>query len=117
VIELYNDYFDEKVIRKYLELKSKLGNNLIKIEGDRANKNIVAYVYKKVEVEGVKILSLEDLIKESLSSIHGISFEVKGNDIIIKVETLRPEIYEEISVALYEIEKKLGIKLNVSYIT
>ena len=117
MIELYNDDFDEKVARKYLELRSKLGNNLIKVEGDRISKSITAYVYKKVEIEGIKLLSVEDLIKESLSSVSGISFEIKGKDVVIKVETLRPEIYEEISVTLYEIEKRLGIKLNVSYIT
>jgi len=117
MIELYNDEFDEEVVRKYLEIKKGLGNNLIKVEGDRVNKNIVVYVYRKIELDKVKVLSVEDLINETLSSFSSISFKVENNNVLIKVETLRPEICEEISVALYEIEKKLNIKLNVIYTT
>lgn len=117
MIELYNDEFDEEVARKYFEIKSRLGNNLIKVEGDRIRKDIIVYVRRKISIDKVKVLSIEDLINDILSSFSGISFKVEDNNVTIKVETHRPEIYEEITVALYEIEKKLNIKLNVIYTT
>ncbi|BFH72128.1 hypothetical protein SJAV_00720 [Sulfurisphaera javensis] len=117
MIELYNNPFDEEVARKFLELKEKLKDNLIKLEGDRIRKEINVFVYNKVEIKDVRVFSVAELIKEELSSISGIYFEINGNNVKIKVETLRPEVYEEISVKIYEIEKRVGIKLNVEYLT
>lgn len=117
MIELCNSKFDEKVASLFLTLRSSLGNNLIKVEGERVNQKIKIYVYKKIDLHDIEILSVEDLIKEALSSIPGINFQIDHNNITIKVETLNPTVYEEISVKLYEIERTVGIKLNVTYLT
>lgn len=115
MIELYNSPFDEKVVNLFLVLKDKLKGNLIKVEGDRISQSIKVYVYKKVNIQGATILSLEDIINETLSSINGITYSLQGNKVIVKVNTLRPDIYEEVTVRIYELEKKLGIKLDIEF--
>lgn len=115
MIELYNSPFDAKVANLFLKLKEQLKDNLIKVEGDRNFQIIKVYVYKKVNIEGVALVTIEDMIKETLSSIDGITYNLQGNKVIIKVNTLKPDIYEEITVKVYELEKKFRIKLDVEF--
>lgn len=115
MIELYNSPFDEEVAKLFLKLREELKDNLIKVEGDKTSRSIKVYVYKKVIIEGVEVFSLEEMIKEILSSIAGITFSIQGNKVKVNVNTLRPDVYEEVTVKIYEIEKNFGIKLDVEF--
>lgn len=92
MMELYNDNLDKTDAKTFLELKNKLDNNLIKVKGDKNNNKIIALVYNKVELKRIDVYLLEELVNEALSSFSGISYELKGNDLVIKVETSKPDI-------------------------
>lgn len=117
MLRLENNDFTELVARKFLELREKLKDNLIEVVAYEESGKIVAYVKERVEIEGVEVKDLRSLIKDKLSGIQGVKITLNGYNLTCYVSSSAPvNVYEEVTVRVYEIEKELGIKLNVNFI-
>lgn len=110
-MELRNDEKTYSLVLKFIELREKLGDNLIKVKFDE-NKFVV-YVKEKVVIEGVEVKSLKDVLKESLLNLRGVKeVEIEDSHVKIYVSQIYPELFELVSVTIYEIEKEFGEKIE-----
>lgn len=116
MIILQNNEFNEVIVKKFLQLREKLSENLIEILGDEQSGKILVYVKDYVQLEGVEVKDIKSLIKDKLSDVKGVDLMIEGYNVTCIISNSAPaNVYEEITVRLYEIEKELGIKLNVIF--
>ncbi|BCU71444.1 hypothetical protein [Stygiolobus caldivivus] len=110
-MELRNNDLTYTVALKFIELREKLGKDLIKVAYDKNKNKIVAFVRKKPEfrLDDVELKSLVEELQEKLVSIRGVErIEIDNNssEIRIFVNRIYPELFEDVSVIVYEIGKE-----------
>jgi hypothetical protein len=112
-IRLYNDRETLNFVKFFIDLVKKQQNNIIWVE---KNDRITVLVRKKINIEGVKVISLEEEIVNSFLSINGVKkVEVNGENVTISI-TPNPEIYEQIYVTKFSLEKEFNLKLELKII-
>lgn len=111
-IRLYNNDDTLKFVKFFIKIAEEQRNNVIWVG---KNNEIIVLARKKVNIEGAKVISLEEEIKNSFLSISGVKKVAINDKIILNIEP-NPEIYEKIYVVKFSLEKEYGIKLELEII-
>jgi len=115
MVELKNDERIFRFIMKFIELREKLGDNLIKVTLEENKNEIVVYVRDKVDftVEDIKFKSVKEELKERLTQINGVKKVIfEENKVRVFVDKIYPELFETVSVTVYEIGKEFGEEIE-----
>jgi len=115
MVELKNDERIFRFIMKFIELREKLGDNLIKVTLEENKNEIVVYVRDKVDftVEDIKFKSVKEELKERLTQINGVRKVIfEENKVRVFVDKIYPELFETVSVTVYEIGKEFGEEIE-----
>ncbi|MEJ2771202.1 hypothetical protein WIW89_11125 [Stygiolobus sp. CP850M] len=115
MVELKNDERIFRFVMKFIELREKLGDNLIKVTLEENKNEIVVYVRDKVDftVEDIKFKSVKEELKERLTQINGVRKVIfEENKVRVFVDKIYPELFETVSVTVYEIGKEFGEEIE-----
>jgi len=115
MVELKNDERIFRFIMKFIELREKLGDNLIKVTLEENKNEIVVYIRDKVDftVEDIKFKSVKEELKERLTQINGVKKVIfEENKVRVFVDKIYPELFETVSVTVYEIGKEFGEEIE-----
>ena len=115
MVELKNDERIFRFIMKFIELREKLGDNLIKVTLEENKNEIVVYVRDKVDftVDDIKFKSVKEELKEKLTQINGVRKVIfEENKVRVFVDKIYPELFETVSVTVYEIGKEFGEEIE-----
>lgn len=115
MVELKNDERIFRFIMKFIELREKLGDNLIKVTLEENKNEIVVYVRDKVDfiIDNVKFKSIKEELKEKLTQINGVRKVIfEENKVKVFVDKIYPELFETVSVTVYEIGKEFGEEIE-----
>jgi hypothetical protein len=115
MVELKNDERIFRFIMKFIELREKLGDNLIKVTLEENKNEIVVYVRDKVDftVDDIKFKSVKEELKERLTQINGVRKVIfEENKVRVFVDKIYPELFETVSVTVYEIGKEFGEEIE-----
>jgi len=115
MVELKNDERIFRFVMKFIELREKLGDNLIKVTLEENKNEIVVYVRDKVDftVDDIKFKSVKEELKEKLTQINGVRKVIfEKNKVRVFVDKIYPELFETVSVTVYEIGKEFGEEIE-----
>lgn len=115
MVELKNDERIFRFVMKFIELREKLGDNLIKVTLEENKNEIVVYVRDKVDftVDDIKFKSVKEELKERLTQISGVRKVIfEENKVRVFVDKIYPELFETVSVTVYEIGKEFGEEIE-----
>ncbi|MFP3346300.1 MAG: hypothetical protein RXR17_02505 [Sulfolobaceae archaeon] len=115
MVELKNDERIFRFVMKFIELREKLGDNLIKVTLEENKNEIVVYVRDKVDftVDDIKFKSVKEELKERLTQINGVRKVIfEENKVRVSVDKIYPELFETVSVTVYEIGKEFGEEIE-----
>jgi hypothetical protein len=115
MVELKNDERIFRFVMKFIELREKLGDNLIKVTLEENKNEIVVYVRDKVDftVDDIKFKSVKEELKERLTQINGVRKVIfEENKVRVFVDKIYPELFETVSVTVYEIGKEFGEEIE-----
>jgi hypothetical protein len=115
MVELKNDERIFRLVMKFIELREKLGDNLIKVTLEENKNEIVVYVRDKVDftVDDIKFKSVKEELKERLTQINGVRKVIfEENKVRVFVDKIYPELFETVSVTVYEIGKEFGEEIE-----
>jgi hypothetical protein len=115
MVELKNDERIFRFVMKFIELREKLGDNLIKVTLEENKNEIVVYVRDKVDftVDGIKFKSVKEELKERLTQINGVRKVIfEENKVRVFVDKIYPELFETVNVTVYEIGKEFGEEIE-----
>lgn len=115
MVELKNDERIFRFVMKFIELREKLGDNLIKVTLEEDKNELVAYVRDKVDftIDNVKFKSIKEELKEKLMQINGVRKVIfEENKVRVLVDKIYPELFETVSVTVYEIGKEFGEEIE-----
>jgi hypothetical protein len=115
MVELKNDERIFRFVMKFIELREKLGDNLIKVTLEENKNEIVVYVRDKVDfsVDNIKFKSVKEELKEKLTQINGVRKVIfEENKVRVFVDKIYPELFETVSVTVYEIGKEFGEEIE-----
>lgn len=115
MVELKNDERIFRFVMKFIELRERLGDNLIKVTLEENKNEIVVYVRDKVDftVDDIKFKSVKEELKERLTQINGVRKVIfEENKVRVFVDKIYPELFETVSVTVYEIGKEFGEEIE-----